>query len=64
MSKLFECYVTEQVACTMDFDLMLWPTFEIAEVVRADYFAGTGPEAGEYAAKFNQPRRLWVLWPK
>ena len=36
----------------------------IVGAVRADYFAGTGPEAGEYAAKFNQPLRLWVLWPK
>lgn len=26
--------------------------------VRADYFAGTGPEAGELAARFNQPLRL------
>ena len=32
--------------------------------VRADYFAGTGQEAGEFAAKVNQPLRLWVLWPK
>ncbi len=36
----------------------------IVGAVRADYFAGTGQEAGEYAAKFNQPLRLWVLWPK
>lgn len=32
--------------------------------VRADYFAGTGAEAGEMASRFNQPLRLWVLWPK
>jgi membrane-bound lytic murein transglycosylase A len=36
----------------------------IVGAVRADYFAGTGQEAGEYAAKFNQPLKLWVLWPK
>jgi membrane-bound lytic murein transglycosylase A len=32
--------------------------------VRADYFAGTGQEAGEFASRVNQPLRLWVLWPK
>lgn len=32
--------------------------------VRADYFAGTGQQAGEMAARVNQPLRLWVLWPK
>lgn len=36
----------------------------IVGAVRADYFAGTGPEAGEFASKVNQPLRLWVLWPK
>ena len=36
----------------------------IVGAVRADYFAGTGPEAGEFAAKVNQPLKLWVLWPK
>ena len=36
----------------------------IVGAVRADYFAGTGPEAGLLAAKVNQPLRLWVLWPK
>ena len=36
----------------------------IMGAVRADYFAGTGPEAGEFAAKVNQSLRLWVLWPK
>ena len=36
----------------------------ITGAVRADYFAGTGPEAGEFASKVNQPLRLWVLWPK
>ena len=36
----------------------------IVGAVRADYFAGTGPEAGEFAARLNQPLKLWVLWPK
>ena len=36
----------------------------IVGAVRADYFAGTGQEAGEFAAKVNQSLRLWVLWPK
>ncbi|MEJ8858326.1 MltA domain-containing protein [Variovorax robiniae] len=36
----------------------------ITGAVRADYFAGTGPEAGRLAAGMNQPLRLWALWPK
>lgn len=36
----------------------------IVGAVRADYFAGTGPEAGLLAARMNQPLRLWVLWPR
>ena len=36
----------------------------IVGAVRADYFAGTGPEAGTLASKVNQPLRLWVLWPR
>jgi membrane-bound lytic murein transglycosylase A len=36
----------------------------IVGAVRADYFAGTGVEAGEFAARVNQPLKLWVLWPK
>ncbi len=36
----------------------------ILGAVRADYFAGTGPEAGQFASRMNQPLRLWVLWPK
>lgn len=36
----------------------------ILGAVRADYFAGGGPEAGELAGKLKQPLRLWVLWPK
>ena len=36
----------------------------IVGAVRADYFAGTGAEAGVMAARVNQPLRLWVLWPR
>lgn len=32
--------------------------------VRADYFWGTGPDAGELAGKMKQPGKLWLLWPK
>ncbi len=32
--------------------------------VRADYFAGTGAQAGQFAARIHQPLRLWVLWPR
>jgi len=36
----------------------------IVGAVRADYFAGTGMEAGLMASRVNQPLRLWALWPK
>ena len=36
----------------------------ITGAVRADYFAGWGPEAGEFAGRMKQPLRLWALWPK
>ncbi len=36
----------------------------IVGAVRADYFAGTGPEAGDFAGRMKQPLRLWVLWPR
>jgi len=36
----------------------------IVGAVRADYFAGWGDEAGEFAGRMKQPLRLWVLWPK
>lgn len=36
----------------------------ITGAVRADYFAGAGPEAGELAGRLKQPLQLWVLWPK
>jgi membrane-bound lytic murein transglycosylase A len=36
----------------------------ITGAVRADYYAGSGPEAGELAGRLKQTLRLWVLWPK
>jgi membrane-bound lytic murein transglycosylase A len=36
----------------------------ITGAVRADYFAGTGIDAGQLASRVNQPLKLWVLWPK
>jgi len=36
----------------------------ITGALRADYFAGWGAEAGDFAARMKQPLRLWVLWPK
>lgn len=36
----------------------------IVGAVRADYFTGWGPQAGEVAGRLKQPLRLWVLWPK
>ena len=36
----------------------------IVGAVRADYYAGSGPEAGDWAGRLKQPLRLWVLWPR
>ncbi len=36
----------------------------IVGAVRADYFTGWGPDAGELAGRVKQPLRLWVFWPK
>ena len=36
----------------------------IVGAVRADWYAGSGTEAGELAGRLKQPLRLWVLWPK
>jgi membrane-bound lytic murein transglycosylase A len=36
----------------------------IIGAVRADYFAGWGPEAAELAGRMRQPLQMWVLWPK
>jgi membrane-bound lytic murein transglycosylase A len=32
--------------------------------VRADYFWGLGPQAGESAGMMRQDGRMWILWPK
>lgn len=36
----------------------------IVGAVRADYFAGWGAQAGEFAGRMKQPLQLWALWPK
>jgi membrane-bound lytic murein transglycosylase A len=36
----------------------------IVGAVRADYFTGWGPQAGELAGRLRQPLQLWVLWPR
>ncbi|MEY4345960.1 MAG: hypothetical protein RL032_1792 [Pseudomonadota bacterium] len=36
----------------------------ISGAVRADYFAGWGPEAADLAGRLRQSLQLWALWPK
>ncbi|TAK86270.1 MAG: transglycosylase [Betaproteobacteria bacterium] len=36
----------------------------IRGVVRADFFWGTGPEAGSFAGRMRQQGRMWLLWPR
>jgi membrane-bound lytic murein transglycosylase A len=36
----------------------------IRGVVRADFFWGTGAEAGTLAGRMRQQGRMWLLWPK
>jgi membrane-bound lytic murein transglycosylase A len=36
----------------------------IVGAVRADYYAGSGKAAGEFAGRINQPLQLWALWPR
>lgn len=36
----------------------------IVGAVRADWFAGWGPQAGELAGRLKQPLRMWALWPR
>ena len=36
----------------------------ILGAVRADYFAGWGPQAQELAGRLRQPLQMWVIWPK
>ena len=36
----------------------------ITGAVRADFFVGSGDEAGDVAGRLKQPLNLWVLWPR
>ncbi|MES2188261.1 MAG: MltA domain-containing protein [Pseudomonadota bacterium] len=36
----------------------------IVGAVRADFFVGWGPDAGDIAGRLKQGLRLWALWPK
>ena len=36
----------------------------ITGAVRADYYVGSGDEAGEIAGRLKQNLQMWVLWPK
>ena len=36
----------------------------ISGAVRADYFVGSGPAAGELAGRLRQGLQMWILWPK
>ena len=36
----------------------------IVGAVRADYYAGSGPAAGELAGRLKQPLQMWALWPR
>jgi membrane-bound lytic murein transglycosylase A len=36
----------------------------IRGVVRADFFWGTGPEAGAQAGRMRQSGKMWLLWPR
>ena len=36
----------------------------IRGVVRADFYWGSGREAGELAGRMRQPAQMWVLWPR
>jgi membrane-bound lytic murein transglycosylase A len=36
----------------------------IRGVVRADFYWGTGPEAGARAGRMRQQGRMWLLWPR
>jgi len=36
----------------------------IRGALRADFFWGSGAQAGELAGRMRQPGRMWVLWPR
>jgi membrane-bound lytic murein transglycosylase A len=36
----------------------------IRGALRADFFWGSGDDAGRNAGRMNQPGQIWLLWPK
>jgi membrane-bound lytic murein transglycosylase A len=36
----------------------------IRGVVRADFYWGSGPEAGAFAGRMRQQGKMWLLWPR
>jgi membrane-bound lytic murein transglycosylase A len=36
----------------------------IRGVARADFYWGTGSEAGSRAGRMRQPGKMWLLWPR
>jgi membrane-bound lytic murein transglycosylase A len=36
----------------------------IRGVIRADFYWGTGPEAGALAGRMRQQGKMWLLWPR
>jgi membrane-bound lytic murein transglycosylase A len=36
----------------------------IRGAVRADFYWGTGPEAGAFAGRMRQQGKMWLLWPR
>jgi membrane-bound lytic murein transglycosylase A len=36
----------------------------IVGAVRADFFTGSGDEAGDVAGRLKQPLQLWAIWPR
>lgn len=36
----------------------------IRGIVRADFYWGSGPEAGAQAGRMRQQGRMWILWPR
>jgi membrane-bound lytic murein transglycosylase A len=36
----------------------------IRGAVRADFYWGTGPEAGQMAGRMRERGRMWLLWPR
>jgi membrane-bound lytic murein transglycosylase A len=36
----------------------------IRGAVRADFYFGTGPDAGAVAGRMRQQGRMWLMWPR